>query len=156
MNDTTNTFNCLRPRLQGMAYRMLGSLADAEEVVQDAWLRWHEADTDQLDNTEAWLVSVTTRLAIDRLRRAKIQREHYIGSWLPEPLLTDSPVSPEQVLERADDISVAFLALLERLAAVFRNQPSLPQLGALRSGCAQWSMGTFTLHRWHPGVSAVA
>ncbi len=116
MNDTTNTFNRLRPRLQGMAYRMLGSLADAEEVVQDAWLRWHEADTDQLDNTEAWLVSVTTRLAIDRLRRAKIQREHYIGSWLPEPLLTDSPVSPEQVLERADDISVAFLALLERLA----------------------------------------
>lgn len=116
MNDTTNTFNSLRPRLQGMAYRMLGSSAEAEDVVQDAWLRWHEADTDQLDNTEAWLVSVTTRLAIDRLRKAKIQREHYVGTWLPEPVLTDPPVSPEQVLERADDISVAFLALLERLA----------------------------------------
>lgn len=116
MNDATNTFNRLRPRLQGIAYRMLGSSAEAEEVVQDAWLRWHEADQDRLDNTEAWLVSVTTRLAIDRLRTAKIQREHYVGTWLPEPLLSDSPVSPEQVLERADDVSVAFLALLERLA----------------------------------------
>lgn len=116
MNDATNTFNRLRPRLQGIAYRMLGSSAEAEEVVQDAWLRWHEADQDSLDNTEAWLVSITTRLAIDRLRTAKVQREHYIGTWLPEPLLSDSPVSPEQVLERADDVSVAFLALLERLA----------------------------------------
>ncbi|UUZ75898.1 RNA polymerase sigma-70 factor [Polaromonas sp. P1(28)-13] len=116
MNDATDTFNRLRPRLQGIAYRMLGSSAEAEEVVQDAWLRWHEADQDHLDNTEAWLVSITTRLAIDRLRTAKIQREHYVGTWLPEPLLSDSPVSPEQVLERADDVSVAFLALLERLA----------------------------------------
>ncbi len=116
MNDATDTFNRLRPRLQGIAYRMLGSSAEAEEVVQDAWLRWHEADQDHLENTEAWLVSVTTRLAIDRLRTAKIQREHYVGTWLPEPLLSDSPVSPEQVLERADDVSVAFLALLERLA----------------------------------------
>ncbi|ABE44836.1 RNA polymerase sigma-70 factor [Polaromonas sp. JS666] len=116
MNDATDTFNRLRPRLQGIAYRMLGSSAEAEEVVQDAWLRWHEADQDHLENTEAWLVSVTTRLAIDRLRTAKIQREHYVGTWLPEPLLSDSPVSPEQMLERVDDVSVAFLALLERLA----------------------------------------
>jgi RNA polymerase sigma-70 factor (TIGR02957 family) len=116
MNDATDTFNRLRPRLQGIAYRMLGSSAEAEEIVQDAWLRWHEADQERLDNTEAWLVSVTTRLAIDRLRAAKIQREHYVGTWLPEPLLSDSPISPEQVLERADDLSVAFLTLLERLA----------------------------------------
>jgi RNA polymerase sigma-70 factor (ECF subfamily) len=95
---------------------MLGSWAEAEEVVQDAWLRWHEANQSQLDNTEAWLVSVTARLAIDRLRSAKIQRAHYVGTWLPEPLLSDCPVSPEQILERADDVSVAFLALLERLA----------------------------------------
>jgi len=116
MNDATDTFHRLRPRLQGIAYRMLGSSAEAEEIVQDTWLRWHEADQARLDNTEAWLVSVTTRLAIDRLRAAKVQREHYVGTWLPEPLLSDSPVSPEQVLERADDVSVAFLALLERLA----------------------------------------
>jgi RNA polymerase sigma-70 factor (ECF subfamily) len=116
MDTATATFNRLRPRLQGIAYRMLGSSAEAEEVVQDAWLRWHEVDADHLDSTEAWLVSVTTRLAIDRLRSAKVQREHYVGTWLPEPLLSDEPVSPEQVLERADDVSVAFLALLERLA----------------------------------------
>ncbi|MCU6432603.1 RNA polymerase sigma-70 factor [Undibacterium sp. Jales W-56] len=116
MNDTTNTFNRLRPRLQGIAYRMLGSSAEAEEVVQDAWLRWHEADPASLDSTEAWLVSITTRLAIDRLRTAKVQRAHYVGTWLPEPLLSDSPASPEQMLERADDVSVAFLMLLERLA----------------------------------------
>ena len=116
MNDTTDGFARLRPRLQGIAYRMLGSSAEAEDVVQDAWLRWHEADRQGVDNTEAWLVSVTTRIAIDRLRSAKVQREHYVGTWLPEPLLSDSPVSPEQLLERVDDVSVAFLALLERLA----------------------------------------
>jgi RNA polymerase sigma-70 factor (TIGR02957 family) len=116
MHDPLDTYSRLRPRLQGIAYRMLGSRADAEEVVQDAWLRWHAADAAQVENTEAWLVSVTTRLAIDRLRSAKVQREHYIGTWLPEPLVADSPLSPEQMVERADDLSFAFLALLERLA----------------------------------------
>jgi RNA polymerase sigma-70 factor (ECF subfamily) len=115
MNDATETFSRLRPRLQGIAYRMLGSSAEAEEVVQDAWLRWHETDVARVNNTEAWLVSVTSRLAIDRLRTAKVQRERYVGTWLPEPLLSDAPVSPEQLLERADDVSVAFLTLLERL-----------------------------------------
>lgn len=116
MNDELDTFDRLRPRLQGIAYRMLGAWAEAEEVVQDAWLRWHAADPAQVENAEAWLVSVTTRLAIDRLRSAKVQREHYIGTWLPEPLVADSPLSPEQLVERADDVSFAFLALLERLA----------------------------------------
>jgi RNA polymerase sigma-70 factor (ECF subfamily) len=116
MNDATTTFSRLRPRLQGIAYRMLGSTAEAEEVVQDAWLRWHEAAHESLDSSEAWLVAVTTRIAIDRLRSAKVQREHYIGTWLPEPVLSESPVTPEQILERADDVSIAFLAMLERLA----------------------------------------
>jgi len=116
MTDTTATFNKLRPRLQGIAYRMLGSSAEAEEVVQDAWLRWHESDVERVDNPEAWLVSVATRIAIDRLRSAKVAREHYVGTWLPEPLMADSSFSPEQLLERVDDVSVAFLALLERLA----------------------------------------
>ncbi|WP_066270218.1 RNA polymerase sigma-70 factor [Hydrogenophaga palleronii] len=115
-NDPISTFNRLRPRLQGIAYRMLGSPAEAEDVVQDAWLRWHKAPHDALDSSEAWLVTVTTRLAIDRLRSAKQQREHYVGTWLPEPELSGSPPTPEQMLERADDVSVAFLALLERLA----------------------------------------
>jgi len=116
MDDATLTFDSHRRRLQGIAYRMLGSVAEAEEVVQDAWLRWHEADKAGFDSAEAWLVTVVTRLSIDRLRAAKVQREHYIGAWMPEPVLTDAPESPEQLLERADNISVAFLAVLERLA----------------------------------------
>jgi RNA polymerase sigma-70 factor (ECF subfamily) len=116
MDDATRTFERLRPRLRGIAYRMLGSAAEAEEVVQDAWLRWHEAAHAALASAEAWLVTVTTRLAIDRLRAAKLQREDYVGFWLPEPVLGESPASPEQLLERADEVSVAFLVLLERLA----------------------------------------
>lgn len=115
MEDATVIFNKLRPRLTGIAYRMLGAVAEAEDVVQDAWLRLHGAAQGEIENTEAWLVSVTTRLAIDRLRAAKVQREHYAGIWLPEPLLTESPDNPEAIKERADDISVAFLLLLERL-----------------------------------------
>lgn len=115
MDDATRTFDQLRPRLQGIAYRMLASVAEAEDVVQDAWLRWHGADRAGIDTPEAWLVSVTTRLSIDRLRAAKVQREHYAGIWLPEPYVIDSPVTPEEIKERADDVSVAFLMLLERL-----------------------------------------
>ncbi|MES2945851.1 MAG: RNA polymerase sigma-70 factor [Pseudomonadota bacterium] len=116
MNDTTRTFNRVKPRLKGIAYRMLGSTAEAEDVVQDAWLRWHESAPATFDSAEAWLVTVTTRIAIDRLRAAKVQRDNYIGIWLPEPMLSESPVTPEQTLERADDVSLAFLSLLERLA----------------------------------------
>jgi len=115
MDAATQTFDRLRPRLMGIAYRMLGSVAEAEEVVQDAWLRWHAAAKDALQSAEAWLVSVVTRLSIDRLRAAKVRREHYVGTWLPEPLVGDSAPSPEQLLERADNLSVAFLALMERL-----------------------------------------
>lgn len=99
-----------------MAYRMLGSVAEAEDVVQDAWLRWNEAAHDMLHSAEAWLVTVTTRLAIDRLRTARAQREHYVGTWLPEPWVEDGPPTPEQLVERADALSVAFLTVLERLA----------------------------------------
>lgn len=115
MDAATQTFDRLRPRLMGIAYRMLGSVAEAEETVQDAWLRWHEAAKDDVQSAEAWLVSVVTRLSIDRLRAAKVRREHYVGTWLPEPLLTDTEASPEQLLERADNLSIAFLALMERL-----------------------------------------
>ncbi len=116
MNASTSTFNQVRPRLLGIAYRMLGSLAEAEEVVQDAWLRWHQQPAAELESAEAWLVTVTTRLSIDRLRTAKVQRETYAGIWLPEPLLSEAPTTPEQILERADDVSIAFLRLLERLS----------------------------------------
>lgn len=110
------TFEAQRPRLTRLAYRMLGSMAEAEDVVQDAWLRWTRADADILDPA-GWLVRVTSRLCIDRLRSVKAQREAYRGPWLPEPLIEELSVDP---VERAEDVSVAFLLALERLSPLER------------------------------------
>lgn len=115
MDAQTALFQQHRPRLFGLAYRMLGAPADAEDVLHDAWLRWHAQDTDALDDPEAWLVTVTTRLALDRLRRAKSERAHYTGPWLPEPLVPDAE-RPEDELERGETITLSFLLLLERLS----------------------------------------
>jgi RNA polymerase sigma-70 factor, ECF subfamily len=104
-----------RDRLFGIAYRMLGSRADAEDVLQDAWLRWHEQDASELRSTQAWLTTMVTRLAIDRLRAAKAQRTAYFGPWLPEPLAEVEVATPESHAEFASDVSVAFMHLLERL-----------------------------------------
>jgi RNA polymerase sigma-70 factor (ECF subfamily) len=104
-----------RDRLFGIAYRMLGCRADAEDVLQDAWLRWHEQDPSQLRSTQAWLTTMVTRLAIDRLRSAKTQRAAYFGPWLAEPLAEDEVVTPESHAEFASDLSLAFMLLLERL-----------------------------------------
>jgi RNA polymerase sigma-70 factor, ECF subfamily len=93
---------------------MLGSRADAEDIVQESYLRWHEVDQSRVENPEAWLVTATSRLAIDRLRRLKTEREAYYGQWLPEPIVTHAP--PDRHLDLADDVSIAFLTLLERLA----------------------------------------
>lgn len=109
-------FDGLRPRLFGIAYRMLGVRADAEDVLQDAWLRWNAADRDSLQSAEAWLVTVVTRLAIDRLRAAKAERLAYVGEWLPEPLVTVDEHTPERAAELAGEVSLAFLHVLERLA----------------------------------------
>jgi RNA polymerase sigma-70 factor (ECF subfamily) len=111
---SATTFEAARGRLFGLAYRMLGSRADAEDIVQEAYVRWHEADKDRIESSEAWLVTTTTRLAIDRLRRLKTEREAYFGPWLPQPIVSDAP--PDRHLDLADDLSIAFLALLERLA----------------------------------------
>lgn len=116
MSDTNTIFDRLRSRLQGIAYNMLGSVADAEDVVQDVWLRWHGAEHSAINNTEAWLVTATTRTSIDRLRALKARRESYVGIWLPEPVLTDGPATPEQIQERLSDVSVALLSLLEQLS----------------------------------------
>jgi RNA polymerase sigma-70 factor (ECF subfamily) len=118
MSDTEQltTFARHRDRLFGIAYRMLASVADAEDVVQDAYLRWHRADPSAVRNAEAWLVTVTTRLAIDRLRTAVVEREHYVGAWLPEPIATSAASAPDRNAELASDLSMAFLVLLERLA----------------------------------------
>lgn len=122
MNSSTSAtnsdvFTALRPRLFSIAYRMLGTRTDAEDVLQDAWLRWHGTDQAALNSAEAWLVTVVTRLAIDRLRAAKVERQAYVGWWLPEPLVELDEHTPEAAAELADDLSVAFLWVLERLSA---------------------------------------
>src|SRR5690348_13480422 len=113
-NAPVETFEALRGRLFGLAYRMLASRAEADDVVQDAYVRWHQADRAQIENAEAWLVTTATRLAIDRLRRLKTEREAYVGPWLPEPIVSAAP--PDRHLELSDDLSIAFLTVLERLA----------------------------------------
>ena len=115
-SSPADQFDALRPRLFGIAYGMLGTRADAEDVLQDAWLRWHRADPARLQSAEAWLVTVVTRLAIDRLRAAKVEREAYVGWWLPEPLVEVDEHTPETAAELASDLSVAFLWVMERLA----------------------------------------
>jgi RNA polymerase sigma-70 factor (ECF subfamily) len=103
--------------LTRLAYRMLGSLAEAEDAVQDAWLRWSGADTADIADPTAWLVRVTTRLCLDRLRAAKARRETYVGPWLPEPLVEEITEDP---LERAEEVSVASLLALQRLSPLER------------------------------------
>lgn len=105
-----------RQRLFGLAYRMLGTRADAEDVVQETYLRWHKTELEEIESPEAWLVSVATRLAIDRLRLLAKERETYIGPWLPEPLVAEKISTPEEQLEFADNLSLAFLYLLEKLS----------------------------------------
>jgi RNA polymerase sigma-70 factor (ECF subfamily) len=109
-------FEAQRPRLKRLAYRMLGSVAEAEDAVQDAGLRWMRAGEGVADPA-AWLVRTTTRLCIDRLRAAKAEREAYRGPWLPEPLIEPLAADP---VERAEDVSVAFLLALERLSPLER------------------------------------
>ncbi|HXQ45099.1 MAG TPA: RNA polymerase sigma factor SigJ [Caulobacteraceae bacterium] len=108
-------FEAERPRLKRLAYRMLGSVAEAEDVVQDAWLRWRSAKG--IDEPAAWLTRVAARLCLDRLRADRAERAAYRGPWLPEPLIEDIAADP---VERAEDISVAFLLALERLSPLER------------------------------------
>ncbi len=100
-----------RGLLYAVAYRVLGSVAEADDVVQDAWLRWSRVDTDTVADTEGYLVRVATRLAIDRPRSASVRRVSYVGPWLPEPMLT-TPDASEDVV-RADSVSTAMLLVLE-------------------------------------------
>jgi RNA polymerase sigma-70 factor (ECF subfamily) len=107
-----------RPRLMGIAYRMLGSVAEAEDVLGDVALRWAAADHDEIRSAEAWLVTVTTRRALDVLRSARLQRETYPGVWLPEPITTAA--DPGEAVERLETLTMGFLVLLERLTPIER------------------------------------
>ncbi|OZB60861.1 MAG: RNA polymerase subunit sigma-24 [Lysobacterales bacterium 14-68-21] len=133
MDSRTALFQQHRPRLFGLAYRMLGSPADAEDVLHDAWLRWHTHKADRLDDPEAWLVTVTTRLALDRLRRARVEREHYTGPWLPEPMPADGG-HPDAEAERNETLSLSFLLLLERLGPEERAAFLLTEVFDYRHG----------------------
>jgi RNA polymerase sigma-70 factor (ECF subfamily) len=118
-DEKTSIFDRHRPRLFGIAYRMLGTREEAEDILQEAYIRWHTND-EPIEKPEAWLVTVVTRLSIDRLRKASFERETYIGPWLPEPLVIDPHRSPEDEAELASDLSMAFLVMLERLSPVER------------------------------------
>jgi RNA polymerase sigma-70 factor (ECF subfamily) len=109
----TESFQALRPLLFAIAYRMLGSAAEAEDVLQDAWLRFQAASPVDLESEKAWLSTVVTRLCLDRLKSARRMREEYVGPWLPEPIRTEERTDP-------DSISLAFLILLERLSPLER------------------------------------
>jgi RNA polymerase sigma-70 factor (ECF subfamily) len=113
-------FDRHRRLLFTVAYQMLGSVADAEDVVQDAWLRWSAADRDDVADPRAYLVQVTSRLALDRLRSARARREAYVGPWLPEPLLTDGEPGPEDAAELGEQVSLALLVVLETLSPLER------------------------------------
>ena len=115
MDERVRIFHEQRPRLLNLAYRMLSIRADAEDVLQDAYLRWQSADG-AIESPHAWLTTVVTRLSIDRLRRARIEREAYVGPWLPEPLSDRDVPGPDVALELEGDLSVAFLVLLETLS----------------------------------------
>ncbi|MEW2074863.1 RNA polymerase sigma-70 factor [Streptomyces sp. NPDC013433] len=122
-DTVTDVFEEHRPVLLGVAYRMLGRVADAEDVVQDAWLRWSGGDRAEVREPRGYLVRVTTRLAIDRLRQIKARGETYVGPWLPEPYVTDFGDTVPDAAERAvlaDSVSLAVLVVMESLSPLER------------------------------------
>jgi RNA polymerase sigma factor (sigma-70 family) len=118
---TVERFEASRGRLASLAYRLLGSAADAEDTVQDAFLRWQAAEREHIQVPEAWLTKVVTNLSLDRLRSAKTRRERAVGAWLPEPLLDGDPMlGPADTFEQRESVSLAVLTLMERLPPLER------------------------------------
>jgi RNA polymerase sigma-70 factor (ECF subfamily) len=111
-----DVFNTDRGLLFSIAYRMLGSASDAEDVLQDAWLRYRGADRAAVRSPKAFATTIVTRLCLDRLKSAKATREEYVGQWLPEPVLTSEVEGPDSMLQRAESVTLAFLVLLEKLS----------------------------------------
>ncbi|MGW1813186.1 RNA polymerase sigma factor SigJ [Streptomyces sp. NPDC002125] len=116
MNDM-DRFKASMPRLEAIAYRLLGSASDAEDAVQDTFLRWQAADIDRIEVPEAWLTKVLTNLCLNQLTSARARRESYVGQWLPEPLLEGDPMlGPADTAEQRESVSYAVLTLMERLS----------------------------------------
>ena len=111
-----DVFTTDRPLLFSIAYRMLGSASDAEDILQDAWLRYGRVDQSTIRSPKAFATTIVTRLCLDRLKSARATREEYIGPWLPEPVLTSEIESPDTKLQRAESVTLAFLVLLEKLS----------------------------------------
>jgi RNA polymerase sigma-70 factor, ECF subfamily len=113
-------FNTHRPLLFGIAYRMLGSVSEADDMTQEVWLRWQKQNPADIQSAKAWLVSATTRLCIDQLRSARRKREEYYGVWLPEPLLAAPGAQPDNAAELTDSLTMAFMMMLESLGPTER------------------------------------
>lgn len=120
MESRSDAFASTRPLLFSIAYRMLGSVMDAEDLVQEAYLRWQRVSDGDVRSPKAFLTTIVTRLAINQLRSARERRETYVGTWLPEPLVTDTQPDSSGSAELAESLSMAFLVLLERLSPVER------------------------------------
>ncbi|MBJ7329911.1 MAG: RNA polymerase sigma factor SigJ [Solirubrobacteraceae bacterium] len=121
MTDATAEFERHRARLERVAYNMLSSRAEAEDVVQEAWLRWERADRDEIRDPGAWLTTVVGRLALDALGSARVRREQYVGSWLPEPLVADPASDPADRVTLDETVSMAMLVVLDRLSPAQRT-----------------------------------
>ena len=137
MTGLLPAFDAHRRLLFTVAYQMLGSVADAEDTVQDAWLRWSAADRSDVGDPRAWLVRTTTRLALDRLTSARARRETYVGPWLPEPLLTaadDTVRDPSDEVVLGEQVSLALLVVLETLSPAERAVFVLREVFALPAG----------------------
>jgi RNA polymerase sigma-70 factor, ECF subfamily len=120
MSNPAASFEPYRRRLLGLAYRMLGSMADAEDAVQETYLRWHGADRDNVSDPRAFLMTTTTRICLDMLASARARREEYVGPWLPEPVVETAALAPDSRTELAEDLSVALLLTLDRLSPLER------------------------------------
>jgi RNA polymerase sigma-70 factor (ECF subfamily) len=120
MPDPAASFEPYRRRLIGLAYRMLGSMADAEDAVQEAYVRWHGADRANVSEPRAFLMTTTTRICLDMLTSARARHEEYVGPWLPEPVLDTAALAPDSRTELAEDLSIALLLTLDRLSPLER------------------------------------
>jgi RNA polymerase sigma-70 factor (ECF subfamily) len=120
MSNPAASFEPHRRRLLGLAYRMLGSIADAEDAVQETYLRWHAVDRDIVSDPRAFLMTTTARICLDMLTSARARREQYVGPWLPEPVVDTSALAPDSQTELAEDLSIALLLTLDRLSPLER------------------------------------
>ena len=114
--NPADSFEPYRRRLLGLAYRMLGSMADAEDAVQDTYLRWHGTDRNKVSDPRAFLMTTTTRICLDMLTSARARHEEYVGPWLPEPVVDTAALAPDSRTELAEDLSIALLLTLDRLS----------------------------------------